>query len=82
MEDKIKWKRARALTMHTFREAKQKSWREYVSTLIAYTPSSKVWEQLNKLRGRSPRKINILKINDVCFSSVEEIGEKLAEHFE
>ena len=37
-EDKINWKRARALTMHTFREAKQKSWREYVSTLNAYTP--------------------------------------------
>ena len=49
--------------------------------LYAYTPSSKVWEQLNKM-GKSPRKINILNINDVCFSSVEQVGEKLAEHFE
>ena len=53
-----------------------------MSTLNAHTHSSKVWEQLNKIGGRSPRKMNILKINDVCFSSVEEIGEKLAEHFE
>ena len=51
-----------------------------MSTLYAYTPSSKVWEQLNKIRGRS-KKIN-MKINDVCFSSVDQIGEKLAEHFE
>ena len=74
MEDKINWKRGRALTLHTFREAKQKScMREYVSTLNAYTPSSKVWE-LN-IKDRSRRKINILKINEVRFSSVEQIGK-------
>ena len=50
-------------------------------TLNAYTPSSKFWEKFNKIRCRSPRKIYILKVNDVCFSSVEQI-EKLAEHFE
>lgn len=80
--DQIAWKRARAIARTTFREAKQQSWRAYVSTLNTTTPSSEIWKTINKIRGYSSRKINILKVGNEYVSSIEDITEKLAETFE
>lgn len=82
VEDKIVWKRARAQANKTFREAKEKHWREYVSALSVGTPSSLVWEQLGRIRGRPKRKISILRMGDEYFSSVGDIAEAIAKTFE
>lgn len=82
MEDKIAWKKARAIAKATIREAKKKSWRDYVSTLKTTTPSYEIWQTVNKIRGNHSRRVNILKEGDELHSSIPAISEKLAETFE
>lgn len=82
VEHMLEWKKYRAIARKTFKEAKQKSWRDYVSNLKTTTPSSEIWGAVNKIRGRYDRKVNILRDGDEYFSSVEAITEKLAETFE
>ena len=56
IEDKAKWKKARVLTKRTFNEAKRRNRREFTSTMNRNTNSSKVWETINRIRGRPPSK--------------------------
>ena len=81
VNDKITWKRNRAIATRTFRKAKQESWREYVSTLNVGTSSREIWKAVNKIRGRNTREIHMLKVGDRMYSEVEEIVEILAESF-
>jgi len=79
---KLQWKRARAVAKLTFRKAKQNSWIEFVSTLSERTPSSIVWDRIRKIKGRPPKKVNILYDDGVYFESVNDVVNKLAETFE
>jgi len=79
---KLQWKRARAVAKLTFRKAKQRSWTEFISTLSERTPSAVVWERIRKIKGRPPKKINILLDDGVYFKSINDIVNKLAETFE
>ena len=81
ISDKIEWKKNRAIATKTFREAKQESWRDYVSTLNVGTMSSEVWKTINKIRGRNTREMLILRSGSVYYTEREEIAEKLAETF-
>ena len=80
-EDNINWKRARAKATRTFRLAKKQEWRAIISALTINTPSRKVWEKINRIKGRTPRKINILQENGIIFSTTQEITDKMAETF-
>ena len=82
MEDKIKWKKARALTTRMFKEAKRENWKDFTNTLNRRTNSSKVWETINKIRGKPPIKIPILHVNNKCISIVTEIANAFAAAFE
>ena len=81
ISDKIEWKKNRAIATKTFREAKQESWRDYVSTLNVGTMSGEVWKTINKIRGRNTREKLILRSGSVYYTEREEIAEKLAETF-
>ena len=49
----IAFKRARALARRTIKEAKQSSWRSYVSQLNRFTPISEVWSRIKRIAGSS-----------------------------
>jgi len=78
IEDKVKWKRARAIATKTFRDAKKKEWQEYVSTLNINSTASSVWEKIRKIRGRQPRKISVIKEDGQIYSSTREIANIIA----
>jgi len=74
VEDKVNWKRARAVATRTFREEKKREWQEYVSKLNINSTASSVWDKVRKIRGREPRKIHVIKEGDSVFSSTHEIA--------
>ena len=41
-----------------------------------------VWKKIRSIRGKPPIKINILRINDILYSSIAETTEKLAQEFQ
>ena len=82
IEDRIKWKKARANARRTFREEKKKDWHSYVDTLTINTKASLVWKKIKSIRGRPPSKVNMLKENDIFYTSNEEITERLAQTFQ
>ena len=44
-------------------------------------PSRTVWDKINRIKGRTPRKINILQENGTIFSTTQEATDKMAETF-
>ena len=80
--DKVRWKRARASAKLVFTREKKRSWQNYVSLLNPGTPSSRVWDMVRRIRGRPPRRIPIIKIQNNVFSSISDIVNKLAETFQ
>ena len=82
IEDRIKWKMARANATRTFREGKKKDWHSYVDTLSINTKASLVWKKIKSISGRPPSKVNMLKGNDIFYTSIEEITERLAQTFQ
>ena len=82
MEEKVKWKKARARIKRTFNEAKRRNWRGFTSSMNRNTSSCKVWEIINSIRGRPPSKIQILYIDNRCISTVSGIANAFAIVFE
>ena len=82
IEDKIKWKRARAKATRTFREEKKREWQSYVGTLSINTRASSVWKNIRSIGGRPPSRVNMLKKNDIIYTSIVEITEKPAQSFQ
>ena len=81
IEDKLGWKKARAIATRTFKISKQEEMRNYLSTMTVNTPTSKVYEKLRRMRGRIPRRITILKQNGNIISEVGDIVNCLGENF-
>ena len=82
IEDKIKWKRARAKATRTFREERKREWQSYVGTLSINTKALSVGKKIRRIRGRPQSRVNILKENDIIYTSIVEITEKLAQSFQ
>jgi len=78
-EDKVKWKRARAIATRTFRDEKKKEWANYVGKLNNNATSAEIWNQVRRIRGRPPRKISILEVNGRVVSSLPDIVNELAD---
>ena len=81
VDDKIRWKRARAIATRTFRVAKQEDMKQYLSKMTVNTPAAKIYEKIRQIRGRPPRRINILRSQDKIMSTVPAIVNCLAENF-
>jgi hypothetical protein len=56
LENKIEFKKARAIARKTFKEKRSNSWNNFVSSIDQSTSSGELFHKINKLRGKySPR---------------------------
>jgi len=79
INDKVEWKKARALATKTFKEEKKREWAEYVSGLNINATSSEIWNKIRKIKGRTPKKIEILELNGLEYSTIPDIANVLAD---
>ena len=52
MIDKIEFKRLRAHFRYLMKQQKKESWRSYVSKINSKTPINKIWNKVNKIKGK------------------------------
>ena len=79
MQNKINWKRNRAIATYTFRTSKQDDMRKYLDKMTANTPMAEIYEKIRKIRGRTARKVHILRTGNETLTNEEDIAEALAE---
>ena len=80
--NEYKWKKLRAEHAYSIKIYKEEEYKKTCSSLTSRTPSSMIWNTINKIRGkRPPRSINMLIENDQTFKDTEEICNKLAYTF-
>jgi len=75
------WKICRAKHRQAVKHHKRESWRKMASELNCNTPLAKVWENIRRIKGKTTRKIPILRHENRMISSPVEICDKLAENF-
>ena len=83
-ENLIAFRKARAFARRTIKEAKAVSWRNYVSSLNRFTPTTQVWTRIKRISGRlSSTPLPALRVNnrDIIhpFNVAEEIARALSE---
>ena len=77
-ENLIAFKRARAFARRTIREAKAVSWRNYVTSLNRFTPTTEVWSRIKRISGRySSVPLPVLKVNDSDITHPSEVAEAI-----
>ena len=76
------YRRRLAKKVRTYRQAKEKSWSAYISTLTAKTPSSKIWQKIRKLSGKyTPRPYPSLKQDQTTITSHKEVANIFVDHY-
>ena len=81
--DKISYCRARAVAKNTQLNAKRNSWQKYVGSLNAFTPMSKIWKRVKKIRGSyGNQNPPYLIKDDIHISDSEQVAEVMACHYE
>ena len=76
------YRRRLAKKVRTYRLAKQKSWREYISKLTAKTPPSKIWKKIRKLSGKYISKpYPNLKLGQDIITSHKEVADVFVRHY-
>ena len=81
MDDKIKKKLARAIATKTYKEARREDMRQYLSTMTVNTPAAKNYKKIRRIKGRPPRRINILKKQGTVIAAIPDLANCLAETF-
>ena len=79
--DKIAYKRARAKAQYVKKCAKIESWRRYVSSINKDTPVSKIWQRIQKMRGKQKHHAPCLTVAGVTTAHPAAVTNLLAEHF-
>ena len=80
--NKIVYKRALARKRKYFKEAKRKSWQDYISQIDTNTPVTKVWNKIRKLSGKYvPPPLPSLNVDDDLIYEPTGVAEELAKHF-
>ena len=75
------YKNNRAKARRTIKDAKQTSWREYVSKINASTKPKKVWDMVNKISGKNHKPpLKHIIHNGTKITNKREIAEHLAEN--
>ena len=76
----IFYKKTRACTRRVLKEARRKSWRQYVTMINSHTPLSWVWDKVRKIAGKitsvSPP---ALKIDGTIITNKADVANELAK---
>ena len=76
------YRRRLAIKVRTFRQAKIKSWREYVSKLQAKTPTSQVWQKIRKINGKYiPKPLPYIKAAQNLITLPKEVADFFVDHY-
>lgn len=76
------YRRRLAIKVRTYRHAKRKTWREYISKLTAKTPSSKIWAKIRKLSGKySQKPYPSLKSGQNTITSKKEVADAFVRYY-
>ena len=84
-EKYIEYKKVRAIAKRTIKEAKRKTWREYITKISINTPAKEVWNTIRVISGRRGRLgIRYLKKDGEVITDIKTIanmiGEKISEN--
>ena len=72
----------RAKARRTFKQARRTSWRNFVSGIKSHTPMNKVWNFIQKIKGKNSKSsVKHLKVGDTTLTSEKNIADKLGETF-
>ena len=64
------------------KDSQNSSWKKSVSTLNSNTEDAKVWEKVDKIKGKyQPKPPLTLKVNDTTLIKPKEVASVLAEHY-
>ena len=81
-ENKIAYKMNRAKVKYLCNNARENSWRQYLSSINQYTNLSKIWSRTKKIAGKfTPKPDPVLTINNQTISSRADVADALAEKF-
>ena len=70
------------MKIRTIQQAKQTSWRQYISSLTAKTLTSKLWKRMRKISWKYiPKPHPILKQGNNTITAKEEVAEIFAENY-
>lgn len=72
----------RAKARRTCRQARRTSWKKFVSGITSRTPMTKVWNMVNKIKGKNSKAtVKHLKDGNNLLTSEKDIANKLGETF-
>ena len=77
----INFKKNRARAKYLIKQAKKRSWEEYISTISYSTPSTEVWGKINKIKGSQNFSVRPLHFNNNVVSNPYELSNIFAQHF-
>ena len=80
-ENYIEYKKFRALARKIIKEAKRKSWHDFVSKINKFTPTSEIWKHIRKINGNSYSRPLYLIVEGNLIEDPEVIAEELAKYF-
>lgn len=77
-----KFLQSRQICRKLIREAKKKSWNDFVQSINSRTPSSKVYEKIRRISGKYKKhQITSLIINSQIITNTNQICEAMADSF-
>ena len=82
LENAISWKKQRAIHKNLIIKSKKESWINLANTFTESTPTSKIYENIRRIKGKTTKQIKMIKEGDQIYASSEEIANKFAKHFE
>ena len=77
-ENLLNYRRLRAKAQWTLKQAKRKSWQDFLSKLQSNTPTSKIWSSIRRL---SPKKVASSPINILIDGKIQDDPKTIAEAF-
>ena len=77
----ILWRRNRAQHKQRIKKCKRESWIEFIETVKQKAPSSTLHQAIRRIKGKVPRKTNILEENGHIYTKVPKIVHRFAETF-
>ena len=75
----IKWKKATAELKILAKKNKKKNWEKFASSLNSNTPINQAWKRVRQLKGKDPKKVNILEGNAAQYKDSKSIDNKLGD---
>lgn len=81
-ENRLEYKRLKAISRKTVKDAKRDSWRAYVSSLTADTPMQEVWNKVKRIKGITATfKVGALKDSaGNILTDTKDIADQLARN--